>query len=221
MTNAHWAYNHEPPLVRPVAVSFAALARGTAGALRRHLEFRAAAVRPPHKDALWVREFVESSDWQVVADYAFDTEAHINVQEGRAIRTSANCVARRGGERRSVKLADSQVQLGCHGRGRSSASALNMVLRPTSATMVSSNSYSSGIHVGTKWNPADDPTRNAFVRKPVRDRPRWYLELEGGVYERFDEVVMSDNLVWPLSGWSRILGCLEEVTRPIRGPWAA
>jgi hypothetical protein len=181
---------------------------------------RSSVLRKPHKDPLWVRELVESSEWQVVADYSFRDPAHINVNEGRSIRTCANAITRRGGEVRSVKLADSQVMLGSSAKGRSSSSAINEVLRPTAASMAGSNSYSGGLHAGTKWNPADDPTRNVPVRDPSRSRPRWFVELSAGAPRLFDQIVMSDQLKWPLSGWCRILGSLEESSAPLRGPWA-
>lgn len=160
-------------------------------------------------DPRWVKGFVQSARWRIVAAYAFRKGGQINTLEGRGTRTMVSAVARRGGNARAPDFMDSRVNIGAWGKGRG-ATSLNEVLRPAAATGGAANVILGPIHTDTKDNPADDPTRDVELRRPSRPEPRWPRLLKNGDYTAFDQVVKADEAAWPLSGWIVLRARLEE-----------
>ena len=72
-------------------------------------------------------------------------------------------------------------------KGRSSSEAINKELRRSIAIFVGQNVRPFFGYVRSKSNPADDPTRQQAVRKPVREEAGWWKKIGEEDYEELDE----------------------------------
>eukprot|EP00438_Fugacium_kawagutii_P035211 Skav218672 [mRNA] locus=scaffold44:102316:106746:- [translate_table: standard] len=114
---------------------------------------------------------------------------HINLGE---IRAALKAERKQGLEEPGtyyLHLQDSQVSLAALCKGRSSSRSVNKLLRASIPWHVALNNKQMGAFVRSKKNPADDPTRNAKLRKPSRTEAMWLRELEEGKFEKFDEML--------------------------------
>jgi hypothetical protein len=98
--------------------------------------------------------------WKVVLAFPLD-EAHINVQEMRAVLSSFRWRLRRKEElgMRCLHLVDSQVSMLALAKGRSSSSCLTYVLRRINALVLAGGLQPAFGYVRTDDNPADRPSR--------------------------------------------------------------
>eukprot|EP00971_Amphidinium_carterae_P216921 4306208-Amphidinium_carterae.1 len=98
--------------------------------------------------------------------YKFAYEDHINALEGRAWLTAVKLLSAAPSNRscRPLFLNDSQVWCHVAQRGRSSSRRLNRIMQRALPWLMSMDLYPVMLWVGTKYNPADDPTRGATVR---------------------------------------------------------
>ena len=111
-----------------------------------------------------VNEVSLSSKWRTVAVWNCKVGRHINLLEEEAILKLVNRLSRLKTPTRAVCLTDSHVVRGATSKGRSSSRALTTLLRKIGSTMVAAAIYLTLPFVPTRWNPSDDPTRDAELR---------------------------------------------------------
>ena len=98
--------------------------------------------------------------WHVEMSFPLD-DAHINVQELRAVLAALKWRAKKCSEhrRRFVHLVDSQVSMLALAKGRSSSSRLTFVIQRISALCLAAWMVPIYGYVETADNPADKPSR--------------------------------------------------------------
>lgn len=119
---------------------------------------------------------------------------HINLGEIQAALRAEEKFALENPRSFYIHLQDSQVSLACMVKGRSSSHSINKLLRSSIPTQTGQGIRGYYGYVRSKYNPADDPTRRAEIRKPSRDSPLWLQELEEGKFEAYDEFLDSQGL---------------------------
>ena len=79
---------------------------------------------------------------------------------------------------RVVNLCDSRVVIGCWAKGRSSSRQINRLLRSGIGYSICGRVRVVNVWVSSKFNPADDPTRDVTLRKCAGPTPivKRYLE---------------------------------------------
>ena len=127
---------------------------------------------------------------------------HINVGEVAAALEAEREHGRRWPGHFFISLQDSQVGLACLVKGRSSSWQINKLLRQSIAEAVAWDYRAFYGYVRSKLNPADDPTRGAKVRAPVREEAAWMRDLKVGSFEQYDKA---------LDGWGLSLEKLAEL----------
>lgn len=132
-----------------------------------------------------VNEASLSSKWKVHSSWNFKRQSHINILEEASLLRLANSLARVKRPLRVVALVDSFVVRGATSKGRSSSKALSTVLRRVGAVSVAAGLYFTLPFVPTRWNPADDPTRDAELRPP-------YPGLELDAWDEEDLYLLSE-----------------------------
>ena len=117
---------------------------------------------------------IKSIPWEVNRNEDYGCISQVNLQEMRAIRNEIIDACREGlTPFRRVNGTDSNVCLGAWAKGRSSSFLqLNGLMRKTIGWQVMANKTLANFRVDTKDNPADDPSRNAPLRKP-ESPPEW------------------------------------------------
>ena len=119
---------------------------------------------------------------------------HINVGEVAAALAAEKLQGEREEDSFYVHLQDSQVSLACLVKGRSASPALNKLLKRSIPFHVAFNNRAHYGFLRSKFNPADDPTRDAAVRQPVIQMPEWWADLEGGRFDRFDNFLKAGRV---------------------------
>ena len=111
--------------------------------------------------------------WRAPRGFPFVSRAHINVQEARAVVAEVRDWIEQGFNRgRMVILIDSRVCVGAISKGRSSSKYLNAELRQLCALSLCGAVQVRVCWIGTKFNPADAPSR--WQSLPSRGRmPEW------------------------------------------------
>jgi len=158
----------------------------------------------------WVNEACEALGWVLTRVVGLKTGAAINIKEALARRLLIRTLASKpeGIGSRSVAALDSKVVLGAAAKGRSPSRALNSVFRTSFGEEVLGGVLVGGLHVGTKFNPSDNPTRNRPVRSvPRRAVPEWLAELREGKFAGIDRIAGSgreslqeSGVLWPWPG---------------------
>ena len=102
---------------------------------------------------------------------------HINLKEARMRGMLVRSLAKEPAsqESRNVLIMDSLVALGSGAKGRSSSRRLNAIQQAVLGEELMAGIYIGGLHVGTKHNPMDAPSRNRPVRKVPATRPPDWL----------------------------------------------
>ena len=112
--------------------------------------------------------------WEVVDDWAFKRESHINLLEMKSFeRLVELSVKNQFNDQRIVSLIDSNVTRCAVGKGRSSSFSLTSILRRISSTMLAGGIYACTPYCPTRLNIADDPTRSSSLRTSAYDFGRW------------------------------------------------
>jgi hypothetical protein len=111
-----------------------------------------------------VNEVALASSWRVLNSWTFKRMSHINILEEASILRLVNYLGRLRKPLRAVALVDSFVVRGATSKGRSSSRALSAILRRVGAASVAFGVYLTLPFVPTRWNPADDPTRDVQLR---------------------------------------------------------
>ena len=111
---------------------------------------------------------------------------HINIGEVRSMLESERQNGFEFPSCRGLYCMDSQVALGCLGKGRSSSPSLNWELSRSLPNILGSDSYSELAYFNTLINPADAPTRGRMIPPPSVTPPLWWQDLFAGSFESFD-----------------------------------
>ncbi|CAE7284713.1 unnamed protein product, partial [Symbiodinium sp. KB8] len=121
--------------------------------------------RPGLESAL-ADDVLLTSNWEVCSSWRWSAKKHINVFESEAALSFYKRLALEGGDRRCALISDSAVVVGSHRKGRSSARLLRSSLKRVGTTTIAGGLYTSLVFGPTRWNPSDDPTRDAPLRTP-------------------------------------------------------
>ncbi len=123
-------------------------------------------------------DLLASLPWRSPKSYLHKGAHHINVQEMRAIYEELlfRTYGQNESKSRWVCAVDSRVAVGALAKGRSSSKALNSWLRKIAVVSLTSGNQIRPLWVGTKANPADDPSRGVPLR-PSAPPPCWSLPL--------------------------------------------
>ena len=115
-----------------------------------------------------VNEVALSANWSVESSWTFKKDAHINLLEEAALLKLVSFLGSKMKPIRVVVLVDSFVCKGATSKGRSSSRSLSSILRKVNARLVAFGIYLCVVFVPTRWNTADDPTRDVQLRSPIR-----------------------------------------------------
>ena len=122
---------------------------------------------------------------------------HINIGEVSAALSAEKLQGLSEPNSFYVHLQDSQVSLACLVKGRSASPGLNRLLRRSIPYHISSNNRAHYGFLRSKFNPADDPTRDVEVRRPLSLIPCWWEDVNRGDFEEFDSFLRA-GLVHPM-----------------------
>ena len=128
-----------------------------------------------------------------------------------AAKTHRNC--------RLVGILDSRVTIGAAAKGRSSSKAISRILQTTTPYIIGANLYPGLLHIGSKHNRADGPTRDREIDPPTKELPRWFTDLQRGNTRAFDCVVRAGDISKNPARWLRfLLLLLSNDIEPNPGP---
>ena len=124
-----------------------------------------------------VVDFYKAAPWKESRNHAFSETQHVNLQELSEIQLELEeSVSLCGGPSRDVVASDSNVSICAAAKGRSPSLLLNGILRKVGAVSLFGRREAACIKVGTRENPADDPSRDVNLRTPG-PCPAWLLPL--------------------------------------------
>ena len=129
-----------------------------------------------HRPHATIDAVADGLQWELTRKHGYQNRVHVNLLELRAVKDERKAQARaqtwqRGSGLRSINLCDSRVVIGAWAKGRSSSRQINRVLRSCLGYAVAGRTKVCNVWVGTKSNPADDPTRHVAVRKCLGPTP--------------------------------------------------
>ena len=120
-----------------------------------------------------VEEVVSCLPWEVEEVRAHYDTSHVNLRELDGLASVPSSATRRTlFPSRLANGSDSLVGIGAWAKGRSPAFRVNSRLRKNLHLNVIGRKALANFKVATKYNPADDPTRNVPLRAPS-DPPEW------------------------------------------------
>ena len=154
-----------------------------------------------HKQRHWVDRLADAASWRDVVRFRrLPATDHIHESEMRGVRLAVRDAVRRGvRNERVLVLCDSTVCVGALAKGRSSATALNWLIRTFAFELLFADIQLGMLHVGTKANPADAPSRGWPSRVgPAPDTAHWAADVLGG-----DVSALDPHL--PPSSWERLV----------------
>ena len=149
-----------PLLVEALALTFVEAIRRVCQKRTEELELEVSGL-----ESQLVNEVALASKWRVLSSWKFKKLSHINILEEASILRLVNFLGRMRRPIRAVALVDSFVVRGATSKGRSSSRALSAILRRVGAASVAFGVYLTLPFVPTRWNPADDPTRDVELRE--------------------------------------------------------
>lgn len=161
--------------------------------------------RPYTSPPLWVGQLGRCLQWKKLLQYEFRKPNHININEHLSYRSLLKHLAKSCSHSRFCTLLDSRVVIGANSKGRSSSKQLNFYLGSTLPYIIGGDLYPHLLHIGTGDNASDDISRFIRLRAPSSDMPLWLRLLLTGDPEPFDQIRAADSLLWPFSGWSRLV----------------
>ncbi len=119
-----------------------------------------------------VHQMLRALPWEVSRSVRLGRDAHVNVQELRAMKGELKDLAlSQEGEGRHIDGVDSRVALGAWSKGRSSSWQLNAVLQGSMGYSIAGRRRMFGLWTESASNPADDPSREAELRAPEEAAP--------------------------------------------------
>ena len=146
----------------------------------------------------WFGEVCKCMQWRRTFQYRSQGEP-INRGELRPVRTAVRRLLRGGhfGVRQIIGI-DSSVVEGVLAKGRSSSRALNLLLRSMAADMLVADIHLGVLPLGSKDNPADEPSREKRVRRAdPAAAPDWARNFIAGDITAIDCILPVDpRLQW-------------------------
>ena len=121
---------------------------------------------------LWI-ELSRSLQFQTVKARLTPQGRHINIDELQGMLEVEKNAAELEFPIRFFSLADSQVSLGALLKGRSSSVGLNSLLQQSLPLYLGCGLVANYGFLPSKFNPADDPTRQVPIRSPDKSLPFW------------------------------------------------
>ena len=112
----------------------------------------------------WVDDLGYGLQFRKTLQYRFKHANHINVNEQLALGSLVKRAARVSPGSKIPVLVDSTNTVGANAKGRSSSAALNHCMRPLIPYLLGGDLYLGLLRIGTRCNPADDPSRLVSVR---------------------------------------------------------
>lgn len=112
-----------------------------------------------------VNDLMQSSRWELVRQWTFRKNSHINILEESALLKLCGILAREGVPRRISVMVDSNVVRCATSKGRTSSLGLASILRRVTAQVVAAGLYVNIPFCPTRLNVADDPTRDRPIRE--------------------------------------------------------
>ena len=99
--------------------------------------------------------------WEEVGRWKWDKDEHNNILEARATAVAVKMATMevKNWDKRHLMISDSQVVIGCCGKGRSSRPALNRVIRRIASSVLVTGCKLYYRYVRTHRNHADGPSR--------------------------------------------------------------
>lgn len=161
--------------------------------------------RPWFEDADWVGELSDSLHFRELVRYKFAKSRHINVLECRVYKTWIKYCAKHFPCSRVLGLLDSRVTLGATAKGRSSSPCLSHVLQGSLGYILGGCLYPGGLHICSKKNRSDGPSRNRPVEAPSKLVPPWLVSLRAGETDLFDVILNSSAYGRAASRWLKLL----------------
>lgn len=161
--------------------------------------------RPWFEDADWVGELSDSLHFRELVRYKFAKSGHINVLECRVYKTWIKYCAKHFPCSRVLGLLDSRVTLGATAKGRSSSPCLSHVLQGSLGYILGGCLYPGGLHICSKKNRSDGPSRNRPVEAPSKLVPPWLVSLRAGETDLFDVILNSSAYGRAASRWLKLL----------------
>ena len=141
-------------------------ARGFAKALKRLRRQRAAEPDPLGQESALVNDLLSTNSWELCRVWQWKRKSHINVLESFSSVSALEFCGLSHPDSRPNFLVDSQVSRGALNKGRSSSRALQPTLKRSCAVQLAFGLHPSWSFAPTRLNVADDPTRDAEIRKP-------------------------------------------------------
>ena len=123
--------------------------------------------------------------------------------EGRTFLQWLHHLARSDPGSRAYGIVDSRVTLGSTAKGRSSSVAISKLLRQGAAVQLAAGLYPRLGFGPTRFNVADDPTRDAPIREPDHQPPGWM-----GSPAALDVLLRTSPGKGPLVNWVRLVASL-------------
>ena len=175
--------------------------------------------RPGHEDPEWVTELCDSLPFKLLFNYRFKKPNHINVNEARTFKSWLKSTAKTHQDCRLVGILDSRVTIGAAAKGRSSSKAISRILQTTMPYTIGAGLYPGLLHIGSKENRADGPTRDRGIDPPTKELPGWLTALQRGDSRPFDCVVRAGDICKNPARWLRfLLLLLSNDVEPNPGP---
>ncbi len=136
----------------------------------------------PETGPPWVNEFARACVWDVVGKWRLSPHMHINLKEAIAWQLLLGRLVTRADLHQSkvVGLLDSFVNIGAISKGRSPSRSLNQIMSRGLGNLLFGGVYPGVLHVGTKANPMDAPSRDAPARTVPGPPCHWLEGLRGG-----------------------------------------
>ena len=141
----------------------------------RDFDFENAPEKVSGLESQLVNEVCLSCSWSLLSVWAFRVSSHINLLELSAVLRLVTRLVKKGKSLRVVILVDSNVVRCAASKGRSSSRALSRLLSRLAALSVVGGLFVVFGFIPTRWNPADDPTRDTILRSsiPGMDLAAW------------------------------------------------
>eukprot|EP00435_Cladocopium_sp_Y103_P031603 s2642_g8.t1 len=144
-----------------------------------------------------------SHEWKTLAVWRWKIPRHINIQETTVVEALLKRLAVSSPKTRQVIALDSNVGLCALVKGRSSSLGLRATLRRIGATTVVGSLYPGYHFAPTRWNPADHPTRDNEMPKPLTSG----VSSEASLAQLL-EFARGENLRRPFANWVRLFTLL-------------
>ncbi|CAE7214730.1 hypothetical protein AK812_SmicGene44184 [Symbiodinium microadriaticum] len=152
-------------------------------------------------------------DWRTDQSWHWKGQVHINILEASTVARLFLQLALRGGPLRFVNLCDSNVARCAVVKGRSPSKGLRHAARRASVLSLAAGLYHGGLFCPTRWIPADAPSRDQTLPKPVKS-----LGPDFWTKDRLLSDATRPRLRRWAANWLRLAFVLQPTLADLRGP---